>query len=112
MLRGEKQDDTPVLGPMVAGKALTPAIPKWFRYTFRLVSVPTTQGQAPRHLLYLQEQPDFGGTGMSFGNARYPIDAITPLPAVIEPASIIEAMELIEKAEAEAEEVLRKELLG
>lgn len=109
VLRGEKQDDTPVIGPMLAGKALTPSIPKWFRYTFRLVSVPTVAGESPRHLLYLQEQPDFGGTGMSFGNSRYPLDATTRLPAVIEPASIVVALETIEKGQQEAEDALRLE---
>lgn len=107
--RSEKQDSTPVLGPKLAGHALTSSIPKWFKYCFRLVSLPVA-GAPARHLLYLQEQPDMNGMGMSFGNARYPLDASTPLPAVIEPASIVEAFRLIEQGQAEADAALEREM--
>lgn len=107
--RSEKQDSTPVLGPKLAGHALTSSIPKWFNYCFRLVSLPVS-GAPARHMLYLQEQPDMNGMGMSFGNSRYPLDAQTPLPAVIEPASIVEAFRLIELGQAEADAALAAEL--
>lgn len=107
--RGEKADDTPTLGPKLVGKALTSIIPSWFNYFFRTVSIPVKDAPA-RHLLYIQEQPEIGGLGMSFGNARYPLDAVTPLPAVIEPASLVEALRLIEAGQQEAEEALRIEL--
>lgn len=107
--RDEKADKTLVVGPKVAGHALTAHIPKWFNYTFRLVSVPVP-GDSARHLLYTQEQPDLNGMGVSFGNPRYPLDAATPLPAVIEPASIVEALRLIEQGQEEAENNLRMEL--
>lgn len=107
--RSEKADKTPIIGPKLAGHALTAMIPKWFKYFFRLVSVPV-QGEPTRHLLYLQEQPELGGMGMSFGNARYPIDATTQLPAVIEPASLVGAIEMIERGQQEAEDALRAEL--
>ena len=108
--RGEEQDSTPILGPKLAGKALTAAIPKWFNYTFRLVSVPTSPGSPPRHLLYIQEQPEFNGMGHSFSNPRYPLAATSELPSVIEPASVSEAIMLIEKGQTEAEDALRLEL--
>ncbi len=108
--RGEKADDTATLGPKLVGKALTSAIPKWFKYTFRVVSKTTSPGEPPAHLLYIQEQPELGGMGMSFGNSRYPLDATTPLPAVIEPASLVEALRLIEQGQDEAEAALRAEL--
>lgn len=106
--RGEKADETPVLGPKLAGKALTAAIPKWFKYTFRIASIPTIDG-APEHVLYLQEQADISGS-VSFGNSRYPLDATTPLPSLIKPASLITALELIEAGQKEADEVLKEEL--
>ena len=109
-LRGEKQDSTVFLGPEMAGKALTPKIARWLERTFRIVSIPQAPGEAPRHVLHLQEQPDFGGTGMSQGNARYPMDATTPLPATLEPADLGKALELIEEGEKEAEDKLRREL--
>lgn len=107
--RGEEQDRTPILGPKLAGKALTAAIPKWFKYTFRIASLPQ-DGSAPRHVLYLTEYPELSGMGHSYGNARYPIDAVTPLPATIEPASIMTAMELIDQGQKEADERLKLEL--
>ena len=107
--RSEKADASLVVGPKLAGHALTPQIPKWFQYFFRTVSVPVL-GQPARHLLFLQEQPDLNGTGTSFGNPRYPLDAETELPAVLEPASLVEALSLIEQGQEEADRRLRKEM--
>ena len=106
--RGENTDNEPIIGPKLAGKALTASIPKWFNYTFRLVAE-ATFGGAPEHVLYIQQQP--GATGsISFGNARYPLDATTPLPAQIKPASVPQALELIEAGQQEAVEKLKLEL--
>lgn len=93
--------DSPVLGPLLAGKALTAAIPKWFNYTFMLDLIPV-EGEQARHVLNLAPQPELMGTGFSFSNARYPIDATTSLPASIEPASLPEAFRLIELGYSEA----------
>lgn len=106
--RGESQDRTPILGPKLAGKALTPFLPKEFRYTFRIESIPQ-EGTEPVHRLYLTEHPELAGLGHSFGNARYPL-GVTPLPAYLEPASIPGALELIEKGQKEADELLKSEL--
>lgn len=106
---GEAADKSPIFGPKLVGKALTPEIPKWFKYTFRLVVIPQQDAPA-RHVLYLQEQPELGGMGISVGNSRYPLDAGTPLPALIEPASITEAIRLIELGQEEAKERIREEL--
>jgi hypothetical protein len=107
--RKEKADSTPVLGPMLVGHALTALLPKWFKYTFRVAEIPVS-GAPSRHLLYLQAQPEIGGLGMSISNSRYPLDATTPLPAVVEPASLAEAFTLIERGQQEAEAALRAEL--
>lgn len=107
--RGENEENVPIVGPKVAGKALTAAMPKWFKYTFRVVSIPVS-GSAPRHVLYIQEQPGENGLAVSFGNARYPLDADTPLPATIEPASLVEALRLIENGQEEAQANLAAEL--
>jgi len=106
--RGEEQDRTPILGPKLAGKALTAAIPKWFQYFFRVTSVPGDG--APQHVLHLTEASELAGLGHSFGNARYPLDATTPLPATIEPASLVRAIELIHAGQQEADEKLKEEL--
>jgi len=107
--RGEEQDRTPILGPKLAGKALTAAIPKWFKYTFRIASVPQSDTE-PVHRLYLTEHSELAGLGHSFGNARYPLGATSKLPAYIEPASIPGALDLIEKGQAEAEALIKAEL--
>ena len=108
-LRGESSDRVEIVGPMMgAGKALTPKLPKWFEYTFRLVVIAELDKPA-RHVLYLQPQPDMSGT-ISFGNSRYPLDAITELPASIEPASLVTAFELIQQGQDEAEQRLKEEL--
>lgn len=106
--RSESQDRTPILGPKLAGKALTPFLPKEFRYTFRIESIPQ-EGAEPVHRLYLTEHPELAGLGHSFGNARYPL-GVTPLPTYLEPASISGALELIEKGQQEADELIKAEL--
>ena len=107
--RGENSLDQPLVGPKLAGHALTAAIPKWFNFTFRVASIPVVDN-APRHVLYLQEQGENGGTVMGFGNARYSLDASTPLPLSIEPASLVDALSRIEQGQSEAVDNLRIEL--
>ncbi len=105
--RGEAADGSLRLGPLLCGKALTPILPKWFRYVWPLVTLTPAPGQTPKHALFLAEQPDpLGSGGMYFANSRYPLEAQTPLPAVLEPASVVEALRLIELGHAEAEKAL------
>lgn len=108
LLRGESQDRTPILGPKLCGKALTPFLPKEFRYTFRL-DVEPVEGQAPEHVLYTTIQPELAGMGHSFGNIRCPL-GVAPPAAVIRPASLITAFEEIERAQKEADDLLAAEL--
>lgn len=107
--RGEMQDRGQILGPKLAGKALTPSIPKWFKYCWRIDSIPQ-EGGSPVHRLYLQEYPELAGMGHSFGNARYPMGATTALPPFIEPASIADAFRLIAAGHEEADAALKAEL--
>lgn len=107
LLRGETQDRTPILGPKLAGKALTPFLPKEFRLTFRL-DVEPIEGQQPEHVLYTTAHPELAGLGHSFGNIRCPL-GVTPPKAIIRPASIIEAFEEMERAQKEADEMLALE---
>jgi hypothetical protein len=107
--RGEEQDRTPILGPKLAGKALTAAIPKWFNYCWRLASIPVDGGQ-PRHVLYTAEVPELAGLGHSFGNSRIPLGSTVDIPAVVEPASLITVFDMLDQAEKGAEDRLREEL--
>lgn len=99
-----------VLGPAVVGKALTAEVPRWFQYTFRVDCLPAAMGKPERHILYLGNSADVqAGNAVSLGNTRTPIDAPT-LPASIEPASLVKALELIDDANLKARETIRKRL--
>ena len=108
LLRGEGQDRTPILGPKLCGKALTPFLPKEFQYTLRLDVIPQDSG-APIHRLYTTAHSELAGMGYSFGNIRCPLGVDAP-PAVIEPASIITAMEALKAAQEQADRLLDEEL--
>lgn len=108
LLRSETQDRTPIIGPKLAGKAMTPFLPKEFQLTFRL-DTEVIEGQAPEHVLYTTMHPELAGMGHSFGNIRCPLGVKPPDP-IIRPASIIRAIEQLEAAQAEADELVRGEL--
>ena len=99
-----------VLGPAVAGKAMTAEVPRWFNLTFRMDAVAAQMGKPERHILYLGNHVDPGaGNAVGLGNTRTPIDA-KPLPGTIEPASIVKALELIDGGYNEALEAIKKRL--
>jgi hypothetical protein len=108
LLRGESQDRTPILGPKLCGKALTPFLPKEFKYTFRL-DVEMRGDEQPEHVLYTTAHEELAGTGHSFGNIRCPL-GVDPPPAVIRPASLIRVFEELEKSHEEADARLAEEL--
>lgn len=109
------RDDDPnasgkVIGPAVAGKALTAELPRQFDLTFRMECTPAAQGKPEKHILYLGNSVDMAaGNAVSLGNTRVPLGA-PDLPATIEPASIVKALSLIEDAENKAKELLKKRL--
>lgn len=99
-----------VLGPDVIGKALTTEVPRWFTYTFRLDVLPARDGKGERHILYTGNSIDVNaGNTAGLGNSRTPLDA-PALPASIEPASIVKALELIDGGGTAALEALKKRL--
>ena len=106
--RGEDTNTNSIIGPKIIGKALTGILPKEVQYMLRLVERPV-EGEASRHVLMTQAQPELGGVGMCFANARYPLDADTPLPALIEPASLNTFFDIIEQGQAEADRKLEAE---
>lgn len=99
-----------VIGPAIAGKALTAEMLRHFDLTFRLDCLPAQAGKPERHLLYLGNSVDLAaGNAVGLGNTRVPLGA-KELPSSIEPASLVKALMLIEDAEKEAKEVVRKRL--
>jgi hypothetical protein len=109
-----KDDDTAatgkILGPAVAGKALTDQIPRWFNYTFRIDALPAENGQPEKHVLYLGNTRDKNAGGaVGLGNTRTPLDS-PPIAVAIEPASIVKALQLIESGSVIAREAVAKRL--
>ena|SRR3990167_1073692 len=100
-----------VLGPDVIGKAMTADVPRWFDLTFRIDVLPAQGGKPERHPLYLGTHVDVGaGNAAGLGNIRRPLDAEPLKELVIEPANIVKALEMLEKGEDAATEVIRKRL--
>lgn len=116
--RAGKDEDgqgTPTfIGPQLVGNALTPEIPRWFLYTFRLVTIPANAALevSEEHRLYLKPCADAttGAAGAVLTNNRAPLDAASAVPAYISPASVVEALALLKKAEAEAEAAIAARL--
>lgn len=110
------RDDDPnasgkVIGPAIAGKAMTAEMLRHFDLTFRLDCTPAGAGKKEEHILYMGNSIDLAaGNAVSLGNTRVPMGATTEIPASIKPASIVKALELIDKASIEATEGLRKRL--
>lgn len=109
-----KDEDTTasgkVLGPAVVGKALTHEVPRWFNLTFRIDCLPAQGGKPERHVLYLGNGVDMAaGNAVGLGNTRTPLDS-KPLPPSLEPANIVQAITMIDAAQVEALETIRKRL--
>lgn len=101
-----------ILGPQIVGKALTSEVPRWFNYTFRLMAIPPDEltKRPGSHRLYFSDHTDMtlqGAKGL--GNDRLPLDA-EGLPAYIEPASVVKALELIRAGSLSAEGKIRQRL--
>ena len=102
-----------ISGPEILGKAKTGDVPAWFNLTLRIDVVPADdrKSTAERHVMYLTQHRDNHTVGrpLALGNARVPLGAKLA-KTVIEPADINEALDLLEGAEKQVEDDLRKEL--
>ncbi len=110
-----KDDDTTslgkILGPDVIGKALTAETPRWFDLTLRMDVIPAQLGKPERHLMYLGSHTDVGaGNAAGLGNIRMPLAAPPLKETIIEPASIVKALEMIDGGSDAAVEVIKKRL--
>lgn len=102
---------TKVLGPDVIGKALTADTPRWFHITLRIDVIPAQQGKPERHLLYLGSHVDANsGNTSAVGNIRRPMDAPKLEQTVLEPASLVKALEILESGQEAAKEHVKKRL--
>lgn len=110
------KDDDPeaagkVVGPAVVGKAMTAEVPRWFNLTFRIDCLPAQLGKPERHILYLGNHSDLNaGNAVGLGNIRLPLDAAKIETNQIEPASLVKAIQLIDKGADQALEALKLRL--
>lgn len=97
--RGEDDSNGQVVGPQIAGKAMTGEAPRWFKYTFR-ISVELIPNAAPKHVLYTDAHMEMAAKGAkAIANARIPLAGAkaVDVPLKIEPASLVKALDLISK---------------
>lgn len=100
-----------VLGPDAIGKALTPEMPRWFDITARLDVKPASMGGKESHLLYMGVHADVNAGGVAaLGNVRLPMDAKPLEKTIIEPASIVAALKMLESGNQSATDAIRKRL--
>lgn len=99
-----------VIGPAGPGKALTSELPRHCDLCFRIDCTPSRgANEKEKHIIYLGNSVDIAAGGAtSLGNTRIPMGV--ELPPTVEPASIVKVLQLIEAAEAQAKEVIKKRL--
>lgn len=105
-----------VIGPQIAGKAKTGEAPRWFKYTFRIAHE-IQPGMTAKHVLYTDRHSELAGTGIAQGiaNARVPLSGGADqggldIPSKIEPASLVQVLQMIESRQVAAEIAIRKRL--
>ena len=109
------QDDAVggVIGPQLAGNAKTGQGPTWFKYTMRL-AVEVNVGMDPKHVLYLDHHADMAAKGMAKGiaNTRVPLAGsdVAKVPNRIEPASVVQALKLLEARQGAAKDAIKARL--
>lgn len=105
--RGESAANTPVLGPLVVGEALTAQLPRWMDYTFRCAM---TAGKYHLHLSPHTDQ-QLGPRTVVLANPRLPkAGAEVEVPTSIEPASLVKALRILKKRDEAAANELHARL--
>ena len=100
-----------ILGPDVIGQKLTPITPGWFDLTFRTDVTPASQSAKEKHLLYIGIHADMAAGGAAaLGNVRLPLDAPQLTSTIIEPASLVKALKLLEGGAGAAKAAIQKRL--
>lgn len=112
--RGEDDAIGGVVGPQVAGKALTSEVPRWFKYTLR-VATEVMAGQAPKHVLYLEDHIEMNARmAKAMVNARVPLagggEGGVTIPSRIEPASLVQFLTMMQERQASAKSAIAKRL--
>ena len=105
--RGESAQNTPILGPLVVGEALTSQLPRWVDYTFRCAM---SNGKYHLHLAPHTDQ-QLGPRTVVLSNPRLPKGgASVVVPPSLEPANLVKALTLIQRREDAADGELTRKL--
>lgn len=111
--RGEDDANGGVIGPQIAGKALTGEAPRWFKYTWR-IGVEAQMDGTVTHVLYTDRHMETSGKlAQGIANSRVPLSGEnedTKIPAKIIPASVVQILQLLDKRQTSAEDAIRKRL--
>lgn len=109
--RGEDDANGGVIGPQIAGKALTGEAPRWFKYTWRL-GVEVLPGQAAKHVLYTDRHMEMQGKmAQGIANSRVPLSGSSiEIPDKIEPASLVRILELLNSRQDSARDEIAARL--
>ncbi len=108
-----------MIGPQFVGKAYTSGAASKFGKTFHM-SLETLAGKEPIHRLWTVTHPEKSAANMlAVANRRLPmppeglpvthpiLKAIADLPVVIEPASVVKALTIIDNVSKQVEEVMK-----
>ena len=93
-----------IIGPMIAGHALTTGLPKYFVYTFRLAVSVTAAGK--QHILYTERHKD--GLYEALANNRAPLGTKIVVPGKVQPANLVQVLQRIQEAKAEEKAGLKR----
>lgn len=112
--RGEDDANGGVVGPQVAGKAMTGEAPRWFKYTWR-ITTEVMPGMDTKHVLYLDHHSELNAKmAKGIANSRVPLsgggkDGVE-IPQKIEPASVVQVLKLLDQRQDSAKDAIRKRL--
>lgn len=111
--RGEEDTRQVISGPEVAGKALTPELPRLVTYTFQLVTIP--KDPINEHQLFIESHLDrSAGGAKAMANARIPMSSPSSMPKDLKrmysPADMVLAYQSILGARKQAKDELIREL--
>lgn len=109
--RGEDDANGGVIGPQIAGKALTGEAPRWFKYTWRL-GVEVVPGSPASHVLYTDRHMEMNGKmAQGIANSRVPLSGSSvEIPDKLVPASLVQILTLLESRQKSATEDIRARL--
>lgn len=99
-----------IVGPEIAGKAMTPDVPAWFNLSLR-IDVDAAKGNIPeKHKLYIgTHQDNKVANATALGNPRLPLDGQLK-KTIIEPADLAVALDAILGTQAPAKLAVMKRL--